>query len=97
MDLLCQQTRRNTLVSWPQEVDERLNVLVRSATAAGEHTSRAQVLAALVSLADTQPEAVSRLLHAYRQLPADALSDGNDRDDLPTVRAPGRTRTSPNV
>ncbi|MGW0902852.1 hypothetical protein [Streptomyces sp. NPDC002853] len=41
--------------------------------------------------------AVSRLLPAYRQLPADALSPGNDRDDLPTVRAPGRARTIPNA
>ncbi|MGW8375659.1 hypothetical protein [Streptomyces sp. ODS28] len=94
MELLWQQPRRNTLVSWPDEIDERLDILVRAATAAGEHTSRAQILAALVTAADTTPETVAELLHTYRRLPTGALSEGNTRDDLPTVRTPGPRRAT---
>ncbi|GCD40401.1 hypothetical protein [Streptomyces paromomycinus] len=94
MELLWQQRRRNTLVAWPEEVDERLEILVRAAAAAGEQTSRSQVLAALVAAAEAHPETMAELLHAYRRLPAGALADGNTRDDLPTVRAPGPRRTT---
>ncbi|MFD8220478.1 hypothetical protein ACFV2U_44120 [Streptomyces sp. NPDC059697] len=94
MELLWQQPRRNTLVSWPDDVDRRLDILVRTAAAAGEQTSRSQVLAALVAAADTHPDTVASLLHAYRRLNADALTDENEREDLPTVRTTGPRRTT---
>lgn len=93
MDLLWQQPRRNTLVSWPHDVDQRLDILVRAAAAAGEQASRAQILAALVVAADTTPDVVADLLHTYRRLNADALAEDNERTDLPTVRTPGPTRS----
>ncbi|AVH54496.1 MULTISPECIES: hypothetical protein [Streptomyces] len=92
MDLLWQQPRRNTLVSWPKDVDQRLDILVRVAVAAGEQTSRSQILAALVATAEANPDAVAELLHAYRRLASDALAADNERPDLPTVRVPGPTR-----
>ncbi|MCH0573079.1 hypothetical protein I3F60_28190 [Streptomyces sp. MUM 136J] len=92
MDLLWQRPRRNTLVSWPHDVDQRLDILVRAAAAAGEQTSRSQILAALVATAEANPDAVADLLHTYRRLPSDALAADNKRTDLPTVRAPGPTR-----
>lgn len=94
MELLWQRPRRKTLVDWPEDVDMRLDVLVRAAAAAGEQTSRSQVLAALVTAAEVRPALIAELLHSYRQMPADALDTGNARDDLPSVRSPGRTRTS---
>jgi hypothetical protein len=93
VELLWQEPRRNTLVSWPEDVDQRLDILVRAAVAAGEQTSRSQVLGALVAFAETRPEAVADLLRAYRRLTDDALSAGNERADLPTIRSPGPTRT----
>ncbi|MEV7872471.1 hypothetical protein AB0P17_41635 [Streptomyces sp. NPDC088124] len=93
MELLWQRPRRKTLVNWPEEVDSRLEILVRAAVAAGEQTSRSQVLAALVTAAETRPNVVAELLHTYRQLPADALEADNTRDDLPPLRSPGRTRS----
>lgn len=93
MELLCHQQRRNTLVSWPEDVDHRLNLLVRAVTAAGEHASRAQLLAALVAATEIDPDHLAEILHRYRRLPADALSVDNHRDDLPTVRTPGPRRT----
>lgn len=93
MELLCQRPRRNRLVSWPEDVDGRLEILVRAAAAAGEQTSRSQLLAALVAAADVRPDAIADLLHSYRRLAADALREGNQGDGLPTVRAPGPART----
>ena len=95
MELLWQQPRRNTLISWPEAVDQRLDILVRATTAAGENASRSQILAALVTAADTDPQALARLLRSYRRLHADALAGDNDRTDLPTVRTPGPRRTRP--
>ncbi|WP_030790017.1 hypothetical protein [Streptomyces sp. NRRL S-920] len=93
MELLWQRPRRKTLVDWPEDVDSRLDVLVRAAAAAGEQTSRSQVLAALVTAAEANPSVIAELLHSYRQMPADALEAGNARDDLPSVRSPGRNRS----
>ncbi|WP_421107033.1 hypothetical protein [Streptomyces sp. NEAU-S77] len=93
MELLCHQPRRITSVSWPEEVDHKLSLLVRVAAGAGEHTSRAQLLAALVAATETTPERLVDLLHDYRRLPADALADTDAHDDLPTIRTPGPRRT----
>lgn len=94
MELLCHQQRHMTSVTWPMDVDRRLNVLVRAAAAAGERTSRAELLAALVTAAEVEPEQLAALLHHYRRLPADALTEDQDRDDLPVVRAPGPRRVA---
>ncbi|MEU5609769.1 hypothetical protein AB0H03_13730 [Streptomyces sparsogenes] len=93
MELLWQRPRRKTLVDWPEDVDTRLDVLVRAAAAAGEQTSRSQILAALVTAAEVRPVLIAQLLHSYRQMPADALDADNSRDDLPSVRFSGRTRS----
>ncbi|WP_406324898.1 hypothetical protein OG784_42300 [Streptomyces sp. NBC_01617] len=95
MELLCRCPRRNRLVSWPEDVDGRLEVLVRAAAAAGEQTSRSQLLAALVAAADTRPAAIADLLHSYRRLAADALTEGNQGNGLPVVPSPGPHRTQP--
>ena len=93
MELLCQQARRTTSVSWPADIDDRLNLLVRAAAAAGERTNRAELLAALVAAADTAPDQLADLLHRYRRLPSDALALDGDCDDLPAVRPPGPGRS----
>nr|WP_203614316.1 hypothetical protein [Streptomyces rochei] len=91
--MLWQGPRRKTLVDWPEDVDKRLEILVRAAAAAGEQTSRSQVLAALVTAAEARPSVIAELLHTYRRLPSDALEADNTRDDLPSVRSPGRSRS----
>ncbi|MEU1542030.1 hypothetical protein ABZ461_28760 [Actinacidiphila glaucinigra] len=94
MELLCHQRRRTTSVGWPVDVDDRLNLLLRAAAAAGERTSRSELLAALVATVDLDPAHLAALLHAYRQLPADALvALDESHDDLPVVRSPGPRRT----
>jgi hypothetical protein len=93
VELLWQRPRRKTLVDWPEDVDTRLDVLVRAAAAAGEQTSRSQILAALVTAAEVRPALIAQLLHSYRQMPADALDADNSRGDLPSVRSSGRTRS----
>ncbi|MFE7541057.1 hypothetical protein [Streptomyces platensis] len=92
MDLLCQQRRHVTSVSWPVDVDNRVNTLVRAAAAAGERTSRAELLAALVSACEVDPERLADVLHEYRRLPSGEFAGDEDRDDLPLVRPPGPRR-----
>ncbi|WP_046498436.1 hypothetical protein [Streptomyces odonnellii] len=87
-------TCRTTSVQWPEDIDRRLNILVRAATTAGERTSRAELLAALIAAADTQPEQLALLLYRYRRLPKTALADDESREDLPQVRSPGPRRAS---
>ncbi|MET7944190.1 hypothetical protein [Streptomyces sp. NPDC005302] len=95
MELLHrQQQRRTTSVQWPEDIDRHLNILVRAATAAGERTSRAELLAALVAAADPQPEQLTVLLHRYRRLPETALAEDESREDLPHVRSPGPRRAT---
>ena len=93
MELVWQAQRRKTLVDWPQAVDDRLEILVRAAMAAGENTSRAQVLAALVAAADTTPEALASLLRAYRRMDTADFAADHVREDLPAVRHPGPRRS----
>ncbi len=92
MELVWQARRRKTLVHWPEAIDSRLEILVRSATAGGENVSRSQLLAALVAAADTSPEALAALVHAYRRTLVDDFTAGHDRQDLPDVRHPGPRR-----
>ncbi|MFF9078764.1 hypothetical protein ACF1BR_03655 [Streptomyces rubiginosohelvolus] len=94
MELLCHQQRQQTSVLWPEDIDRRLNILVRTAAAAGERTSRAELLAALVAAAETDPEMLASLLHHYRRMPADALAEDRERSDLPVVRSPGPRRAA---
>ncbi|MFF3013827.1 hypothetical protein [Streptomyces sp. NPDC057939] len=92
MELLSHQQRYKTSVFWPEDIDGRLNLLVRAAAAAGERTSRSELLAALVAAIDVAPEQVSDLLRHYRRLRADALTDDEERSDLPLVRTRGPRR-----
>ncbi|MFF9127979.1 hypothetical protein ACF09J_32785 [Streptomyces sp. NPDC014889] len=46
-----------------------------------------------MTAAEVRPAVIAELLHTYRQLPVDALEADNTREDLPSVRSPGRTRT----
>lgn len=95
MELLRHLRRRQTSVLWPEDVDRRLGILVRAAAAAGERTSRAELLAALVTDAAVDPEQLADIVHRYRRLPADALTGDADRDDLPVVRTTGPRRATP--
>ncbi|WP_214319040.1 hypothetical protein [Nonomuraea sediminis] len=93
MKLLWRSQRRNTLVSWPHAVDDRLERLVAAGLAAGENVSRSQVLAALVASTEVSPEQVSALVRAYRRMPAEALDEHPDTaDEWPQVRHPGPRR-----
>lgn len=92
MDLLCQQQRHVTSVSWPVDVDTRVSILVRAAAAVGERTSRAELLAALVSAVEVDPQRLADLLHQYRRLSSDAFAGDEDRDDLPPICPPGPRR-----
>ncbi|GAA3123458.1 hypothetical protein [Nonomuraea salmonea] len=95
MKLLWRTQRRNTLISWPQSIDDRLERLVAAGLAAGENVSRSQVLAALVANAEVSPEGVATLIRAYRHMPAEALDEMPDAAtsaDWPQVRHPGPRR-----
>ena len=95
MDLLWKSARRATLVSWPASVDDRLDLLVRAATAAGESVSRAQLLAALVAAASQEPEQLSRVIRQYRATDSGSFVSAHRRVGLPAIRRPGRRRQQP--
>ncbi|MHA4815842.1 hypothetical protein ACXZ65_15980 [Streptomyces aculeolatus] len=94
MEHVFQSERRRTLLEWPSLIDERLEILIRAAVAAGEPVSRAQMLAALVAQTDADPDDVADTVRSYRRLRCTDFAVGNDRDDLPRVRHTGRRRAS---
>ncbi|MFI7126843.1 hypothetical protein ACIBQ1_14200 [Nonomuraea sp. NPDC050153] len=97
MELLWRARRRNTLITWPQAVDDRLERLVSAGLAAGENISRSQLLAALVVNAEVSPGNVAALMQAYRSMSVEALGDAlasATTEDWPKVRHPGPRRGS---
>ncbi|MFB7225126.1 hypothetical protein [Streptomyces sp. NPDC056227] len=60
MELLCHQQRCQNSALWSEDVEHRLNTLVRAAAAAGERTSRAELLAVLVIAVEVAPSYASR-------------------------------------
>jgi hypothetical protein len=90
VDLVWKSARRKTLVSWPASVDDRLDVLVRAATAAGESISRSQLLAALVAEASQEPDQLSSVIRRYRVTEAERFVAAHRRTGLPAIRRPGR-------
>ncbi|MEU2283037.1 hypothetical protein ABZ614_14080 [Streptomyces sp. NPDC013178] len=96
MELLWRADRRNTLIAWPDAVNERLDQLVAAGLAAGENVNRSHLLAALVVHADLSPEFVADIVRAYRTLDSDALDEANRSaaEQWPPVRRPGPRRGS---
>jgi len=95
VQLLWRTRRRKVLIDWPQAVDDRLERLVRAATAAGENVSRSQMLAALVATADPSPQSAAQTLRSYRLLDADAMAEDPDGEALlPQLRHRGPRRTT---
>ncbi|MFI6513294.1 hypothetical protein ACIBCT_37310 [Streptosporangium sp. NPDC050855] len=95
MKLLWRAQRRNTLVTWPQAVDDRLEQLVAAGLAARENVSRSQLLAALVVNTEVSPEHIAALIQTYRSMSADALdntSASSAAENWPEVRHPGPRR-----
>ncbi|MGW8955607.1 hypothetical protein [Streptomyces sp. NPDC055709] len=94
MELLWRARRRNTLITWPDAVNERLDQLVAAGLAAGENTNRSHLLAALVVHADLSPAFVAQVLQTYRSLSTDALDEANRSaaEQWPEARRTGPQR-----
>jgi hypothetical protein len=90
-EFVWRSDKRKTLVYWPEIVDERLDLLHRLAERAGEQTSRAQILAALVCAAPPDGEGLGVMIREYRRLTVVEL-----REQLPgpqpELRRPGPRR-----
>ncbi|WP_329421292.1 hypothetical protein [Streptomyces sp. NBC_01268] len=96
MESLWRAERRNTLIAWPDAVNERLDQLVAAGIAAGENINRSHLLAALVVHADLSPEFVAGIMRDYRALNSNALDEANRSaaEQWPAVRRPGPRRDS---
>ncbi|SDS48006.1 hypothetical protein SAMN05216371_0009 [Streptomyces sp. TLI_053] len=94
MELAWRARRRNALVTWPDAVDERLDLLVAAGLAAGENVNRSQLLAALVINARLSPDAIADILRAYRTMSTDELETANHTaaEHWPKARRTGPRR-----
>ncbi len=77
MNLLCHSPKKQTAVYWPTVVDQYLDDLLAAAVAAGEDTSRAQILAALVVHSSTDGEGLGVMVREYRRMGVDTLEKRN--------------------
>ncbi|MEU0509151.1 hypothetical protein [Amycolatopsis sp. NPDC006125] len=84
--------RRSTLVHWPEKVDHRLDLLLHLANQAGENTSRAQLLAALVAATPLDGARLARLLRKYRTRDEDAFTQ--EEEEAPPLPQ-GRRKPGP--
>jgi hypothetical protein len=93
MELLKDSAKRTTSVQWPQAIDDRLQVLVAMAAAAGEPVSRAQLLAALVAGVPMEAEHIGAVVRSYhRQRPEEFREATGTAGELQTIRPPGPKR-----
>jgi hypothetical protein len=86
---LVDTAKRTTSVNWPEAVDRRLDRLLELAEEAGEQTSRAQILAALVCQAPLDGEGLGVQVRAYRRI---AWADFDQRTGPVPPPAPRRGR-----
>jgi hypothetical protein len=95
--LLKDSQRRTTLVKWPVEIDDHLDLLIRLAAADGIQISRAQMLSALVANVDLSGTAMAEVARRYLMMSEGDLASSAlpQRDRLPVVRHRGRQRTPP--
>lgn len=91
MASLFRSVRRRTLITWPEAVDARLDMLVDTAAAAGEVANRSQLLAALVSQAPTDGEDLIAVIRRYRRIDMAEFAVPERRS---TNVRPGRRRRS---
>lgn len=90
---LPESSKRTTSVNWPKAVDRRLDELHRLAREAGEQTSRAQLLAALVAHAPLDGEGLGVLVRSYRRTDCSEFDRvTGDRTDRSALGLTGRRR-----
>lgn len=92
MILVSDEERRNTLVTLPKPVDERLELLIRVARAKGVKVSRSQMLAAMVT--STPPGRVRRMVENYLAMTLETFSAQAPAGALPEVKQRGRQRSN---
>jgi type VI protein secretion system component VasK len=91
-ELVRYSDARNTLVHWPELVDERLNMLLALTEQEGEQASRAQLLAALVCQAPADGQGLGVMIRTYRRLTVGQLEQELADVRLPRRLGPGRPR-----
>lgn len=83
------QSRKTTSVNWPVVVDGLLDALLREAQLAGERTSRAELLGALLLHAPRDGQGLGVMIREYRR----ALVEGEPLGNLVTrITQPGPRR-----
>ena len=65
-DALSSYPDRQAGISWPLPVDAKLEDLLKAARSVGERTSRREIVAAIVAMANFSGDELSRLLRDYR-------------------------------
>jgi hypothetical protein len=90
-ELACRSAKKQTAIYWPELVDQRLDALNQLAERAGEQTSRAQTLAALVCAAPADGEGLGVMIRNYRRLTVRQLQ-AEPTEPTGSARRPGPRR-----
>jgi len=93
--LVVDHLDKQAAIAWPVPVDVRLERLVDQATAAGERTSRKELVAALVATCKMSDAQLGKMLKRYRTARVrEILPVPEGENVVPfTKRPPGRPRT----
>jgi hypothetical protein len=93
-DAVSSYPDRQAGISWPLPVDQKLEDLLKAARAVGERTSRREIVAAIIAMADLSGEELSDLLRRYRLAQVGDVLQPSDRSNVVkfTQHGPGPRR-----
>jgi hypothetical protein len=92
MTYLSDASRRKTLFTLPEPVDDRLESLTRVARAGRMQVSRSQMIAALIAAAPTDPRGLAGVVQKYLDERAEVFAREHRGADLPDGQHPGAKR-----
>ncbi|MFF1876605.1 hypothetical protein [Leifsonia sp. NPDC058230] len=85
-ELLRDSKDKQVSFRWPMALDQRLDALVDRAEAAGERTTRREVLAALIANADLAGAELGELIRGLRRARVgDVVLDADPKDNVVTL------------
>jgi hypothetical protein len=85
---------RQAGISWPLPVDAKLEELLKAARSVGERTSRREIVAAIIAMANYSGEELSNLLRSYRLARVGEVLQSSDTSNVVkfTQHGPGPRR-----
>jgi hypothetical protein len=89
-DLVSTYADRQAGISWPLPVDAKLEHLLQLARSVGEPTSRREIVACILTLAEVDgPDHLSEMLRRYRRMKVRDMPSASDESNVVEFKSYG--------